>query len=373
MAWKEETIMSQRLSFIQAVLEQKKPFSHICRDFGISRQTGYKTLNSYQLKGEEGLCPGSRAPLSSPNKTSSELENEIFLLRAKYPTWGARTMHAFLSNTQNKIPSISTISAILKRNGYISTEESLKRKAHIRFEREYSNDLWQMDFKGRFHLETKEWCYPLTIVDDYSRFSLCLQSCKNEKTNTVLQHLYKVFCEYGLPNQINVDNGNPWGHSSGVRYTSLTIWLIRLGIKVTHSRPWHPQTNGKIERFHRTLKNDVISRNKIRNYKHAQNLFDEWREVYNYIRPHQAIGLLTPSQRYKPSRKSMPSSLPSIEYEENAIVKKVRGNGGIIYKEKEYIVGKAFRGLNVQIKPNEIHKKVEIYFCTDRIYSATQP
>jgi hypothetical protein len=198
-----------------------------------------------------------------------------------------------------------------------------------------------------------------------------LKSCANEQSSTVFQHLSSVFREYGLPNQINVDNGNPWGHSSGAKYTPLTIWLMRLGITVTHSRPWHPQTNGKIERFHRTLKNDVISRNKIKDYEHAQNLFNEWRETYNHVRPHQAIGLLKPAQRYKPSNKAMPSTLPMIEYDEGAIVRKVRGNGGLMYNNKEFLVGKGFRGLNLLIKPNELQKTIEIYFCKTRIFVST--
>ncbi|MHB1220561.1 MAG: IS481 family transposase [Gammaproteobacteria bacterium] len=363
--------MSQKLAFIQTVIEANHPFAQICKDFGISRQAGYKTLKRYQQEGENGLLPVSRAPRSTPNKTSPQIEEKIFSLRAKYPTWGARTIHAFLAEQKYNVPCVSTISAILKRNGYIKLEESRKRKAFIRFEREHANDLWQMDFKGKFLLETREWCFPLTIIDDYSRFSLCLKSCANERSDTVFKRLYSVFNEYGLPNQINVDNGNPWGHSSGVRYTPLTIWLMRLGVKVSHSRPWHPQTNGKIERFHRTLKNDLILQNKIQNYKHAQELFNEWRGIYNHVRPHQAIGMLTPDKRYKVSSRSMPDHLPPIEYDDNAIVKKVRGNGGICYKDKEFLVGKAFRGLNLQIKPNEIQKTVEIYFGKNKIFMST--
>lgn len=371
MAWKEETIVSLKSGFIQAVFEANKPFSHICKDFGISRETGYKTLKKFKEKGEAGFEPSSRAPHSNPNKTPTEMEDLIFSLRRKYPTWGARTLHAFLIEHKHDAPCVSTISAILKRNGFINKEESLKHKAFIRFEREHANELWQMDFKGKFLLETKAWCFPLTIIDDHSRFSLCLKSCANEQSATVFKHLYATFEEYGIPDQINVDNGNPWGNSSIARHTQLTVWLMRLGIKVSHSRPHHPQTNGKIERFHRTLKNDVISRNKIQNFIHAQKLFNEWREIYNNVRPHQAIGLLKPIQRYKPSNKGLPTHLPPIEYDENAIVRKVRGNGGIVYNNKEYLVGKAFKGLNVEVKHNEMKKMIEIYFCNNKIHTST--
>lgn len=368
MAWKEETIMSKKLSFIQTVLESQKPFAQICRDFQISRQAGYKTLNLYQEKGEAGLRPRSRAPLSSPHKTLPEIEEQIISVRIKHPTWGARKIHSVLHKQLSLCPSISTISVVLKRNGFIKIEESLKRKKLIRFEREYANDLWQMDFKGKFLLQTKEWCFPLTIIDDYSRFSPCVKSCPNERLKTVSKHLHCVFDEYGLPNQINVDNGSPWGNSCLFPHTQLTIWLMRLGIKVTHSRPKHPQTNGKIERLHRTLKKDILVSSKILNFEHAQKLFDDWREIYNNERPHEAIGMLTPAKRYKPSSRPMPSTLPPIEYDEGSIVRKVRGNGGVCYRSKEFLVGSAFQGLNVKIKPNEINKGIEIYLGSNRIY-----
>jgi transposase InsO family protein len=368
MAWKEETIMSQKIAFIQAISEGKKPFNQICDDFGISRQAGYKTLKRYKAKGEEGLLSLSRRPLSSPKKISLEIEEKIIAIRIKHPTWGARKINSILKSKIENCPSISTISAILKRSGYIETEESLKRKKLIRFEREYANDLWQMDFKGKFRLENDARCFPLTIIDDYSRFSLGLKSCANERTNTVLKHLYAIFSEYGLPNQFNVDNGNPWGNSCIVKHTYLTVWLMKLGIKVTHSRPRHPQTNGKLERFHRTLKEDVINRNQIQDFDHAQELFNDWREIYNHERPHEAIGMIPPIKRYTSSKNMMPSKLPTIEYGQDAMVMKVRSNGGVIYKNKEFQVGKAFQGLYVQIKPNELQKIMEIYFGNNRIH-----
>lgn len=368
MAWKEETIMSQKLAFIQAVLDGGKPFTQLCKDFQISRQTGYNVLNIYKSQGEASLQPRSRAALYCPHKTQSATEEAIIATRVKHPTWGARKIYAVLHPKLPNCPSITTISAILKRNGFIKIEESLKRKKLKRFERDYANELWQMDFKGKFHLLNKQWCFPLTIVDDYSRFSPCIKACANEKNNTVFQHLFNIFKEFGLPEQINVDNGNPWGNSRLYQYTQLTIWLMRLGIKVTHSRPKHPQTNGKVERFHRTLKKDVITPNDIKDFGHAQVLFDKWREIYNYERPHEAIGMQPPVKRYKPSPRAMPEKLPRIEYEEDAIVRKVRGNGAVSYGNKEFLIGRAFRGLDVQIKPNEINRVIEVFFNKSRVY-----
>ncbi len=370
MAWKEESTMSLKTSFIKAVKEKNKSFSQICAEFGVSRQTGYNTLKQYNSYGMEGLRPASRVPITSPKKTSSEIEAKIISIRAEYSTWGARLIHAYLKKQNCRVPAVSTVSAILKRNGLINPTESLKHKAFTRFERLEPNELWQMDFKGKFLMESKEWCYPLTIIDDHSRYALCVRSCPNEQKKPVFTHLLDIFSEFGLPDQINVDNGHPWGHSSKGKHTELTIWLMRLGIKITHSRPHHPQTNGKIERFHRTLKNDVIKQNKIQNHIHAQQLFNDWREIYNHIRPHQAIQFMTPSQRFKPSDRPLPTVLKPIEYDAGAIVRKVRSNGEISYGNKYYQVGKAFSGMGIEVRTDEVQKKIGFYFCRSRILVA---
>jgi len=239
----------------------------------------------------------------------------------------------------------------------------------IRFERENPNDLWQIDFKGKFQLLTKETCYPLTMLDDHSRFSLAIKACKNEQFLTVKQHLIHTFKKYGLPNQINFDNGNPWGNSKLLPHTALTVWLMRLEIKVTHSRPRHPQTNGKLKRFHRTLKNDLISRYPIRSFSHAQKKFDQWRYLYNHERPHEAIDMEVPVKKYQASKKNMPATLDIIEYDEDATVRKVRGNGYVSYKSKEYLVGEAFKNHFVQIRFDELEKTIGIYFGRFKIYT----
>ncbi len=251
----------------------------------------------------------------------------------------------------------------------IFIEESLKRQKLIRFERENPNELWQMDFKGHFQLLTKEVCYPLTIIDDHSRFSLGIKACKNEQLLPVKKRLIYVFEKYGLPDQINVDNGNPWGNSKLLPYTALTVWLMQLGVRVTHSRPRHPQTNGKCERFHRTLKNDLILRHPMRTFSHAQKLFDDWCRHYNHERPHEAIGMDVPAKLYRASKKCMPSHLPVIEYHDDAILRKVRGNGYICYKNKEYLAGEAFKEHLVEIKHDEVNKSIKLYFGQFKIYT----
>lgn len=370
MPWKEESIMSIKQDFIQKALSKEGCFSSLCRDFNITRKTGYRLLKKYKEEGLPGLVPDSRAPKCSPNKTSEEIEDKILQVRIKYPTWGARKITAYLINQGvTTLPAFSTITEILKRHNMISIEESLKRKALIRFERENPNDLWQMDFKGKFQLLTKQSCYPLTILDDHSRFSLCIKASANEQYLSVKKQLTRTFEKYGLPEQINVDNGNPWGNSKLLPYTKLSVWLMQLGIRVTHSRPRHPQTNGKNERFHRTLKNDLISRYPMRSFSHAQKLFNQWRDVYNNIRPHEAIDMKVPADRYEQSKRRMPFRLPAIEYDGRAVVRKARGNGYICYKNLEYLIGEAFAGHLIEIKDDECEKVLKLYFGPYQIYT----
>lgn len=370
MPWKEETIMSLKEDFIARALAKNESFAKLCQDYKITRKTGYRLVKRHQEEGMAGLVPRSKKPLSSPNKTDSKIEEAIVNLRIKQPTWGPRKILKYLNNKGIKhLPAASTTTGILKRHNLITIEESLKRQKLIRFEREHPNDLWQMDFKGKFQLLTKQSCYPLTIIDDYSRFSLSIKACANEQHLTAKKQLIRVFTNYGLPGQINVDNGNPWGNSKLLIYTALTVWLMQLGIKVTHSRPRHPQTNGKCERFHRTLKNDLISRHPMRTFSHAQKLFDEWRRHYNYERPHEGIGMEVPVSRYVASNRQMPSKLPYIEYNDDAILRRARGNGYISYNNHEYLVGEAFQGSLIEIKHDEIDRCIKLYFGQFKIYT----
>jgi len=370
MPWKEETIMSLRDEFIIRALAKTEVFKHLCQEYKITRKTGYRLLKRYEEEGLAGLVPRSKKPLSSPTKTNLQTEEVIVNVRLKQPTWGPRKILKYLSNKGiNHLPAYSTVTSILKRYNLITIEESLKRQKLIRFERELPNDLWQMDFKGKFQLLTRQPCYPLTIVDDHSRFSLSIKACANEQHLTAKKQLIHVFKNYGLPEQFNVDNGNPWGNSKLLPYTALTVWLMQLGIRVTHSRPRHPQTNGKCERFHRTLKADLISRHPMRTLSHAQKLFDEWRHHYNHERPHEGIGMEVPMTRYNASKKQMPSQLPLIEYNNNAILRKARGNGYISYNNKEYLIGEAFKGSLIEVKHDEIDKCIKLYFGQFKIYT----
>ncbi len=236
-----------------------------------------------------------------------------------------------------------------------------------RFEQERPNQLWQMDFKGHYRLGNGERCHPLTVLDDHSRYSLCLQACRNEQTETVQQQLTATFRRYGLPERMLMDNGSPWGNDLAHQYTPLTVWLLRLGIGVNHSRPYHPQTQGKDERFHRSLKVEVLAQRTYGDFGCMQIRFDQWRYCYNHVRPHEALGMAVPASRYQLSHRSFPEQLRPLEYGAIDHVRKVQSDGKISFRNHEFCVGKAFRGSPVALRPTVEDGVYEIYFATHRI------
>jgi transposase InsO family protein len=269
-----------------------------------------------------------------------------------------------LGHTQ--VPAASTITSILRRHGLLDPAESAKHKAFIRFEHPHPNDLWQMDFKGHFPTRQGR-CHPLTVIDDNSRYNLILKACANERTDTVRSALIDSFRRYGLPNRMTMDNGSPWGNDLLNDLTPLTAWLIRLGIGVSHSRPYHPQTQGKDERFHRTLKSEVLSRHEFDDLSHCQRQFDKFRSIYNLERPHEALGLKTPVTRYQPSARCYPESLPAIEYGPDDQVRKVQDKGEIFFKGLVFRVAKALQGYPVALRPTKKDGIFSVYFCQQKL------
>ena len=365
MPWITESTMSLRLSFVKEVEDKQESVSALCRKYNISRTLGYRYLARYKEEGETGLIDKACRPHHCPQQTPVELEELIVSTRKRFPDWGARKIHRCLSDDYPnlELPSLSTLTTIFKRHNLVEKVESQKRQALGRFERATPNELWQMDYKGSFLCEDKKRCFPFTVLDDHSRFSLAIKALPNERGSLLKGYLEDIFREYGLPLQINVDNGNPWGTSNlAAQYTQFNVWLLHLGIKVTHSRPSHPQTNGKIERFHRSLKQEVLKRQTFNNFEDAQTGFDQWRDIYNYQRPHQALNMEVPAIRYKPSPREFTERLPAIEYEQSDTVLKVGQAGYIYFNKTEYNIGKAFRSLNVAIRPTEIDGQFLVYF-----------
>ena len=351
MPWRVVSVVSERAEFVRQAESGVVSFRELCRRFGVSTPTGYKWLRRYQSEGVAGLEDRSRRPVRSPSRTTPELEKAVCDVRREHDTWGGRKIRAvLLGRGLDQVPAASTITGILRRNGLI-TEPDRTREAMTRFERAAPNELWQMDFKGHFPISGGR-CHPLTVLDDHSRFNLCLAACHNEQRTTVTSLLEATFTRYGMPITMLMDNGSPWGGGPHHRHTRLTLWLMRLGINVKHSRPYHPQTLGKDERFHATLNLEVIkTRAQWRDLPQVQGAFDQWRDIYNFERPHEGIGMAVPADRYQPSSRSFPDPLPPINYPDHYQVRKVQQNGILHFQGHELRVPKVLIGEPVALRP----------------------
>lgn len=333
----------------------------------ISPKTAYKWIDRYREGGIRALNDRSRRPHCSPLRTVPSVEDKIVQLRKNHPHWGARKLRARLvaQGVQN-LPVVSTITAVLHRYGLINPQESLQHQAWQRFEAPAPNFLWQMDFKGDFPLLNGR-CYPLTLLDDHSRFSLGILACANQRRETVQGFLITMFRRYGMPYRMLTDNGGPWGSCGIEAYTELGAWMIQLGISLHHSRVCHPQTLGKDERFHRTLKAEVIGTRTFISIEHCQRSFDHWREVYNFERPHEALAMAVPASRYTISAREYPETLPTIEYGPDDIVRKVQDKGEISFRGRTFKIGKAFKSRHVALRPTTIDGIFNVYFCQEQV------
>jgi transposase InsO family protein len=361
--------MVQRFEFVKLASVEGQEFSEACSRFGISRKTGYKWMARFREEGESGLVDRSRRPERSPEKSSAKTESMVVKLREKHPCWGGRKLRKRLLNLERRdVPSASTITSILDRHGLLSEIDGAgERRTVQRFERESPNELWQMDFKGHFAMVGGGRCHPLTVLDDHSRYSIGIRACENEQASTVMAELVTMFRQYGLPVQMMMDNGSPWGDPGGQPWTIVTSWLVRLGIRVSHIRPHHPQTQGKDERFHRTLKAEVLRDRSHLDLSACQRDFDPWRDIYNRERPHEGIGMNVPASRYRLSERRYPEELPLIEYGTELEVRHVQSTGLMRFKGYEVRIGKAFRGQPVGLRPTTTEGLYEVFYCHQRI------
>lgn len=366
MPWQERSTMSLRHEFIQLATQPGTNFSELCTRFGISRKTGYKWRQRYQKSGLDGLQEHSRRPRHTPRRSKPTIEQRVLAVRDQYG-WGARKIKACLEQTKHTTVARSTVHAILLRHGRVTTTLPQSSGAYQRFEQERPNQLWQMDFKGHYRLGNSERCHPLTVLDDHSRYALCLQACHNEQTETVQQQLTATFRRYGLPERMLMDNGAPWGGAVEHGYTPLTVWLLRLGIAVSHGRPFHPQTQGKDERFHRSLKVEVLAQRLYADFTGMQLRFDEWRYCYNHLRPHEALNMTVPASRYQASLRSFPEQLPAFEYDVLDQVRKVQATGKISFAGRCFRVGRPFQGYPVAVRPTTTDGLYNVFFATHQI------
>lgn len=360
MPWKVSRTVDERMRFIVR-LELGERMSDLCREFGISRKTGYKFWNRFQEFGGEGLCDTGKAPISVPHKTGAEVERLVLDFRNKHPTWGPRKIKHCLEQDKPgiSIPAASTIGMILLRHG-LSVKRKPRRAAYSTTcsigQSDAPNEVWCIDFKGHFRLGNKCYCYPLTISDHFSRYALRCEALEGTAMYGAWGACNQAFHEYGLPDAIRSDNGGPFASTGLLGLTKLSVWWLRLGIKLQRIQPGHPEQNGRHERWHLTLKTDAM-RPVGRNLLHQQEKFDDFLAEYNERRPHEAIEMKTPSALYRPSLRKLPDELPELDYPLHDKIRTVAHNGCIRFKRHgpEYYMSRALVGEKLglrEIEPN---------------------
>jgi transposase InsO family protein len=365
MPWQESTIVERRTAFVLAATRDPKVnLRALCRHFGISPTTGYQWLA--RAAAGEPLVDRSRRPHTSPRQTPPELEAQVLALRDQYPAWGGRKLRALLIHAGDPAPSASTMTAILRRHGRLPAAPIPRPSGgHLRFEAAAPNLVWQMDFKSPLRIGRQR-CFPLTVLDDHSRFAVTVAACRDQTGATVQAQLIAVFRRYGMPERMLMDNGAPWS-ATGQPYTRFSCWLLRLGIRISHGRPRHPQTQGKDERFHRTLTTELLATTTFADWPACQAGFDLFRERYNTVRPHEALDLQPPATRYQPSPRPYPDALPPLEFPDGVHCRQVQAKGEISFRGQDYLIGKAFTGEPVGLLATDDPQRWSVWWGALRI------
>ena len=366
MPWECKTVEDTRKEFVTRVLAKEKSKSALCREYGISRPTGDKWIKRY-LNGDD-LSNRSRRPFKTANKISPTDEKRIVEARLKEPGIGAcKTRKMLINKGWNDAPSISTFNAVFKRNGLISKENSQKAAHYKRFEKESPNIMWQADFKGDFLLKDNTRVYPLSILDDNSRFCLNADIKTNTKLIDTKESFINTFKKYGLPEILLCDNGNPWGASQSTAITAFEVWLMELGILTVHISATHPQSQGKIEKFNRSYKNERLNFYIPKDLNDAQRTRTEYMNFYNNVRPHFALNLDTPAQHYTISNRKYPEVITPWSYTKGIDIRTVKESGYLTFNGQGFFLSEGIRGKQVAILETNIDGVFDIIFRQFRI------
>jgi len=352
MGWKECSVIDERLRFVARILEGES-MSALCREFGISRKTGYKIFNRYKECGLEGLTDRSRRPMRFGNQLPFQTKKAIIALKKEKPHFGAPKIRELLRRRYPdlKLPACSTVHAVLDRNGLVKKRKRKRNRATgtplskaVR-----PNDLWCTDYKGQFQLGNKKYCYPLTITDNASRYLLACESLESTKEKFAFTTFERVFREFGLPKAIRSDNGVPFASPNALfNLSKLSVWWLRLGIQIERIKPGNPQENGQHERMHLTLKK-TATRPSGKNYLQQQAKFDDFIEEYNKERPHEALNMMMPAEAYSPSERQYRGLIP-LEYELHDKVLHVTHCGRICFQRKKISLTRSLAGQAVGIR-----------------------
>jgi putative transposase len=333
MPWSQTSPMDQKTRFIADYLREVLSITELCALYGVSRKTGYKWIDRYLRQGPAGLEDRSRRPLSSTNRTAVEIEQALLDVRRRHPSWGAKKLLTLVHKRQPRwdLPHRSTVCEILSRNGMVSKKA---RRRHIGHPGKpptpiaAPNEVWSADFKGQFKMGNGQYCYPLTVTDNFSRFILGCQGLSSTAVDGAKPIFTRLFKEFGLPRRIRTDNGVPFATTTLARLSRLSAWWVRLGVMPEFIEPGKPQQNGRHERMHLTLKAET-TRPPAYSLAAQQRKFNTFIHEFNNMRPHEALDQETPASIYEPSPREMPSKLPPFVYPDRFEVRYVSGNGGI--------------------------------------------
>jgi len=370
MPWRVGTMSDVRLSFVQEILVLQQSVTAACRKYGISRKTGYKWLKRYQAGCAEDLADRSRRPQYSPERTAPELEQQVLHVRDTFG-WGAPKIWAYLRNQAQQtrkaaaLPSERTIGNILRRHQRIVPEPACVPEPPRFFERSAPHELWQCDFKGPLEVQRRR-VWPFTVLDDHSRYLLTLRVCADVQMATAWEALWATFGEYGLPKQLLCDGAFAASHAGIPTVSWIEGRLIRLGVRPVHGRPYHPQTQGKVERLHGTLEREVwphVDRTDAERFAQA---IERWRrEVYNPVRPHEALDGRPPLSRFAPSSRPRPAQLPAVEYPAGTELRKVANGGDISWQGHRILVGAGLTGEWVRVEDRG--HEVAVYYAWKQV------
>jgi transposase InsO family protein len=353
MPWKESSVMDERLCFVARLLEGEE-MTAMCREFGISRKTGYKIFGRYKEHGLEALTDRSRRPVRYANQLPAQIEAAIVDLKRGKPHWGARKIRELLVRRLSgdvRVPAKSTIHAVLDRHGLV--KRMGRRRQHATgtplSEAVQPNDLWCADYKGEFQLGNRDYCYPLTVTDQASRFLLMCEALDSVRENLAFTAFDRLFKERGLPRAIRSDNGVPFASPNALfNLSKLAVWWLRLGIQIERIKPGRPQQNGRHERMHLTLKQEA-TRPPGMNSLQQQARFDDFLHEFNTERPHEAIAMKLPAEVYTASSRRY-DGLPEIDYpfHDRAIL--VTACGRICMHRKKINISSVLAGQRLGIK-----------------------
>ena len=357
MAWKTVDVQEQRVRFVVCACRREKNFRQLCQEFDISRPTGYQWLRRYQAGGIAAIVEKSRRPRHSPRQTTREIEQRVVALRQQRPDWGARKLQVLLKQAGVDLPVI-TVHRILLRHHLVKMPDQ-HRWAVQRFERGTPNQLWQMDFKGPLGWQAP--VGPLSVLDDHSRYAIALAGTWSTRAEPVRERLEEAFQRCGVPEEMLMDHGTPWWNmNAATGWTWLTVWLMRQGIRLHFSGYRHPQTQGKVERFHRSMA-ATLKRRGFPSPEHRQDWLDRFRHEYNHLRPHEALGMRTPATVWSKSVRAYQPHPPAWEYPSGSQLKKIAAQGQIFLQGRRWEISRALAGEWVQLE--RIEHRVLVYYC----------